>query len=62
VLSYAATKQRFGEVQRLDPSRFLAELPAADLRWEGRDPVADAEDRDERKKSHLDRLAALLGP
>jgi ATP-dependent DNA helicase Rep len=62
VLSYAATKQRFGEVQRLDPSRFLAELPAEDLRWEGRDPVADAVDRDERKKSHLDRLAALLGP
>jgi ATP-dependent DNA helicase Rep len=62
VLSYAATKTRFGEVVRLDPSRFLAELPADDLRWEGRDPVADASDRDERKKSHLDRLAALLGP
>jgi ATP-dependent DNA helicase Rep len=62
VLSYAATKTRFGEVVRLDPSRFLAELPAGDLRWEGRDPAADAVDRDERKKSHLDRLAALLGP
>jgi ATP-dependent DNA helicase Rep len=62
VLSYAATKTRFGEVVRLDPSRFLAELPESDLRWEGRDPAADAVDRDERKKSHLDRLAALLGP
>lgn len=61
VLSYAATRTRFGQVVRRDPSRFLAELPAADLRWEGRDPLADAEDRDERKKSHLDRLSALLG-
>jgi ATP-dependent DNA helicase Rep len=62
VLSYAATRTRFGSVVRLDPSRFLAELPIDDLRWEGRDPTADAVDRDERKKSHLDRLAALLGP
>lgn len=49
-------------VVRLDPGRFLAERPANDLCCEGRDPVADASDRDERTKSHLDRLAASPGP
>jgi len=60
-LSYAATKQRFGQLVRLDPSRFLAELPDADLHREGRDPERDKVDRAERAKSHLDRLAAMLG-
>ena len=60
-LSYAATKQRFGQLVRLDPSRFLAELPEADLHREGRDPERDKVDRAERAKSHLDRLAAMLG-
>ena len=60
-LSYAATKQRFGQLVRLDPSRFLAELPDADLHREGRDPERDKVERAERAKSHLDRLAAMLG-
>ena len=60
-LSYAASKQRFGHVVRLDPSRFLAEVPDADLQREGRDPERDAADRAERAQTHLDRLAALLG-
>jgi ATP-dependent DNA helicase Rep len=60
-LSYAETKQRFGSVVRQTPSRFLLELPAADLRWEGRDPERDASERKVRARSHLERLAALLG-
>jgi ATP-dependent DNA helicase Rep len=60
-LSYAARRQRYGEVLRLKPSRFLAELPADDLRWDGKDPEADATDRAARRQSHLDHLAALLG-
>jgi ATP-dependent DNA helicase Rep len=60
-LTYAASKTRFGNVLRLSPSRFLAELPEADLSFEGRDPEADAVERKERARSHLDRLAALLG-
>jgi ATP-dependent DNA helicase Rep len=60
-LSYAARRQRWGEVLRLTPSRFLAELPADDLRWDGKDPEADAVDRAVRRQSHLDHLAALLG-
>jgi ATP-dependent DNA helicase Rep len=60
-LSYAATKQRFGESMRLSPSRFLAEVPSDDTYWEGRDPERDASEKRERARSHLDRLASLLG-
>jgi ATP-dependent DNA helicase Rep len=60
-LSHAATKQRFGQIVRLDPSRFFAELPDADLQREGRDPERDAAERQERAQSHLSRLATLLG-
>ena len=61
VLSHAATKQRFGNVLRCDPSRFLAEIPEQELHREGRDPAADAAERVERAQSHLGRIAALLG-
>ncbi len=61
VLSYAATKRRFGSVIHCDPSRFLAEIPEQELHREGRDPAADAVDRAERAQSHLGRIAALLG-
>ena len=60
-LSYAATKQRFGTTLKLDPSRFLADLPAEDLHWEGRDPERDRAEKQERAKSHLARISSLLG-
>ncbi len=59
-LSYAATKQRFGERLRCVPSRFLAELPPADLAREGEDPERDAGERKERARAHLDRLVDFL--
>jgi ATP-dependent DNA helicase Rep len=62
VLSYAASKLRFGSRIRTTPSRFLAELPQADLAIEGADPEADAEGRKERARAHLDRLSAMFGP
>ena len=40
-LSFARRKRRFGEIIANDPSRFLAELPAADLHWSGRDAEQD---------------------
>jgi ATP-dependent DNA helicase Rep len=43
-----------------DPSRFLAELPAADLHWDGRDAAQDAEAKKDLASSHLARLASLL--
>ncbi|HET6604286.1 MAG TPA: UvrD-helicase domain-containing protein [Xanthomonadaceae bacterium] len=59
-LSYCTRTRRFGEVVALEPSRFLAELPQADLAWRGQDEGADTEHREERAHAHLARLAALL--
>ena len=41
-LSHASQAQRWGDRLRLRPSRFLDELPAAELQRDGADPVADA--------------------
>jgi ATP-dependent DNA helicase Rep len=59
-LSYAARSRRYGEIHSNEPSRFLAELPPADLHWDGRDAEQDAEVRKEVATSHLARLADLL--
>ena len=46
-----------------EPSRFIGELPPADLHWSGRDPEQDAAKRDEVAASSIARLAALFdGP
>ena len=61
-LSYAKTRQKFGEVQHCEPSRFLFELPEADL--EGAEHVASRLSEDERHQRGLDAFAdlkALLG-
>jgi ATP-dependent DNA helicase Rep len=59
-LSWSARTRRFGDTHTNRPSRFLAELPDADLHWQGRDPDADAAVTRETAQSHLARLAALL--
>ncbi|GMV27992.1 MAG: DNA helicase [Rhodanobacteraceae bacterium] len=59
-LSYAARSRRFGEVLRNEPSRFLSEIPADDLHWDGRDAEQDAQSRKDVAASHLARLASLL--
>jgi ATP-dependent DNA helicase Rep len=59
-LSYAARSRRYGEIVRNEPSRFLAELPPADLHRDGIDQAADAEARKELASSHIARLADLL--
>ena len=60
-LSYPKRAKRFGEVVRNEPSRFLSELPAAELHWIGRDAEKDAERKEDVAASHMARLAALLG-
>jgi ATP-dependent DNA helicase Rep len=60
-LSYPKRAKRFGEVVRNEPSRFLTELPAAELHWIGRDAEKDAERKEDVAASHMARLAALLG-
>jgi ATP-dependent DNA helicase Rep len=59
-LSHASTAQRWGDKLRLSPSRFLDELPAAELQRDGADPVADAARKAERRDAGLANIRAML--
>jgi ATP-dependent DNA helicase Rep len=59
-LSYGARSKRYGEVVRNEPSRFILELPSADLHQDGLDAEADAEAKHEVAASHIARLASLF--
>jgi ATP-dependent DNA helicase Rep len=56
VISHASRRKRYGEVIECEPSRFLADLPAHDMRWEGRD---DGRSPEERRAHGRERLAGL---
>ena len=60
-LSHASQAQRWGDRLRLRPSRFLNELPAAELQRDGADPVADAARKAERASAGIANIRALLG-
>jgi len=60
-LSHSKQAQRWGEKLRLSPSRFLDELPAAELQRDGADPVADAERKQERASAGFAAIKELLG-
>ena len=59
--SHAVEAQRWGDRLRLKPSRFLDELPAAELQRDGADPVADAARKQERASAGIANIRALLG-
>ena len=59
-LSYSLEAQRWGAKLRLAPSRFFAELPAAELQRDGADPVADAARKQERATVGFASIKALL--
>ncbi|MGH8033158.1 MAG: UvrD-helicase domain-containing protein [Luteimonas sp.] len=59
-LSHARTAQRWGSQLRLQPSRFLDELPAAELQRDGADPVADAARKQERATAGFAAIKAML--
>ena len=59
-LSWSAKTKRYGEVHANQPSRFLQELPQADLHWQGKDPDADKEAVRETAESHMARIKAML--
>ncbi|NHA13783.1 UvrD-helicase domain-containing protein [Thioalkalivibrio sp. XN279] len=59
-LSYARRRKRFGETLECTPSRFLEELPADLLEWEGRTEVS-AEEKKARGQSAIAGLRSLLG-
>ena len=60
-LAHSAQIKRWGEVQRLLPSRFLDELPPADLLRDGLDPEREAVEKKQRGRAHMDAIAALFG-
>ncbi len=57
----AAKRKRGADMVPREPSRFLAELPADDLQWEGGARQADPEKRQERGQAHLANLRSFLG-
>ena len=59
-LSHAKEAQRWGDKLRLQPSRFLDELPADELQRDGADPVADAAQKAERRSTSLANIRAML--
>ncbi len=59
-LSHARETQRRRSKIRLKPSRFLDELPAAELQRDGADPVADAAHKNERATAGFAAIRALL--
>ncbi|MFT4256280.1 MAG: UvrD-helicase domain-containing protein [Pseudoxanthomonas sp.] len=59
-LSYSKATRRFRELVRLQPSRFLDELPQAELLRDGTDPQADAERRKERASAGIAAISALF--
>ena len=60
-LSHSRETRRFREKVRLKPSRFLDELPAAELQRDGADPVADAAAKKERANVSFAAIQAMLG-
>jgi ATP-dependent DNA helicase Rep len=60
-LSHANEAQRWGDRMRLKPSRFIDELPAAELQRDGANPVADAVRKAERASAGIANIRALLG-
>lgn len=59
-ISYAKQRRRFGEEFDCEPSRFLAELPEADLIWEGGGKERSREERVETGRQTLAGLKGLL--
>jgi ATP-dependent DNA helicase Rep len=58
--TYAKQRKRYGELVQCEPSRFLNELPADDLQWDGKS-TATPEQKQERGNAHLAHLRNLLG-
>ncbi|MBS9405609.1 DNA helicase Rep [Halomonas sp. TRM85114] len=60
-LTLARQRKTYGELMDCAPSRFLDELPEADLDWEGRADKEDPEKKQARGKDAIAGLRSLLG-
>ncbi|MDN6180790.1 MAG: DNA helicase Rep [Halomonas subglaciescola] len=59
-LTLARQRKTYGELSDCTPSRFLDELPAEDLEWEGRPDKEDPEKKQARGQSALAGIRSLL--
>lgn len=60
-LTLARQRKAYGELMDCAPSRFLDELPAEDLEWEGRPDREDPEKKQARGQDAIAGLRSLLG-
>ena len=60
-LTFCRKRRRYGEWVSCEPSRFIGELPAEQLEWEGGDSPADPARKQERGQAHLAAMRAMLG-
>ena len=61
VITTVEKRRRGGEMVSCEPSRFLQELPPDDIEWEGRGVQVTPEEREQRGKTNIAGLRALLG-
>jgi ATP-dependent DNA helicase Rep len=59
-LTYAGKRRRAGEWESCEPSRFLAELPEQDLRWDKPGAARCPTEQKQRGKAHLAQLRGML--
>lgn len=59
-MTFAQQRRRYGDYESCDPSRFLYELPEADVIWEGEGVEKDPAQQREIGLEHLASLKALL--
>ncbi|MDE2271098.1 MAG: UvrD-helicase domain-containing protein [Xanthomonadaceae bacterium] len=60
-LSYGVQGRRYGQTFKQKPSRFIDELPGAELHRDGADPEAEAQARRDVAAAQLAKIAAMLG-
>jgi ATP-dependent DNA helicase Rep len=62
-LTLCRARSRYGREESTEPSRFLGELPASEVRWLGRPDLRQqsAEQKAQAARPHLDAIKALLG-
>jgi ATP-dependent DNA helicase Rep len=60
-LTFCRKRRRYGEWVACEPSRFIEELPAEQLEWEGGDAPVDPAKKQERGQAHLAAMRAMLG-
>ncbi len=60
-MTYCTRRKRAGEMQDVQPSRFLDELPEDDLEWRGVGKKIDPKESQQKGKAHLANLRGMLG-